>query len=185
MQKRRRTSTVVLAAIVLLTAGCTGTQPNARRPSSSSTSGVPATQACPITPPTSSTVPASVAKQVTDGVFGHGNLWLRAWWDNPQSLEQVRSKDLGDSKYPYQEKYPTWTLKDGTVTDTAGAPRVTVKAVNGHGRGTGTTGGYASAGLDDGTTANWWPTGVSFPTVGCWQVTESVSNETISYIVQI
>lgn len=170
---------------MLLSAGCTATQPPVRHPSPTTNAGAAVAEAWPVTPSARDDVHASTRRQWAYPVFGYGNLWVWAWWDNPQSLKHVRSKDPGDSPYPYQEKYPTWTLKDGKATDTSGASRVSVNALNRQGCGTGAVGGYATATLDDGAAVNWWPTGVSFSAAGCWQVTESVGGDTITYVVKI
>jgi hypothetical protein len=176
---------VGLSAAVLLMAGCTGTQSLARQPSSATTSAVPRAQVCPVTSPTRDQVPVSIATQWAEPVFGQGNLWVGAWWDIPQSLEQARSTVGGDSAYPYGEKYPTWTVKGGEVTNVGGAPRVSVKSLDGQSPGRGDSGGYATSSQNGGTTIHWWPTIVRFPATGCWQVTETVGEDSIVYVVKI
>lgn len=183
--KRKRAGLVGLSLAALLMAGCTATQSSAQHPSSATTSAVPLAQVCPVTPPTRDHVPVSIGPQWADPVFGRGNLWVGAWWKIPQSLEQARSKSGGDSAYPYSEKYPTWMVDGGEVTNAGGAPRVSVKSLDGQGHGRSDIGGYASASLDDGTSVHWWPTVVSFPATGCWQVIETVGEDSIVYVVKI
>jgi hypothetical protein len=183
--KWNRAGLVGLSAAALLMVGCAATQPSARHPSSSTTSAVPLSQVCPVTPPTRDGVPVSIGPQWAEPVFGYGNLWVGAWWEIPQSLEQVRSKALGDSAYPYVTKYPTWMVKGGVVTNDGGAPRVSVKSLDGQGHGRADIGGYASASRDDGTPMHWWPTVVGFAAKGCWQVTETVGEDSIVYVVKI
>lgn len=136
---------------------------------------------CRVTEPTRSGVPSDVAKQRYDNVFGDGRLWVGAWWANEDSLDQVRSKDLSDNGFPYSVKYPTWTVRDGKVSAVAGAPQVSVKRLDGPGHGGGSVGGYATS--TEG--FHWWPTGVGFSDTGCWQVTETVGGDSITYVVHI
>jgi hypothetical protein len=176
---------VGISAAALLLVGCTATQSSAQHPSSVTAPAAPLAQVCPVTSPTRDFVPGFIGPQWADPVSGHGNLWVGAWWKNPQSLEQARTKADGDSAYPYVQKYPTWAVRGGAVTNAGGAPRVSVKSLDGHGHGRGDTGGYTNASLDDGTSVHWWPTLVRFPTTGCWQVTETVGEDSIVYVVKI
>jgi hypothetical protein len=135
---------------------------------------------CRVTEPTRSGIPSEVAKQAFGNVFGNGRLWVGAWWTGGL-LDQVRSKDLADDQFPYTAKYATWTLQDGKVSAAAGAPQVSVKRLDAPGHGEGSFGGYAT------TTEgfHFWPTGVGFSDTGCWQVTETVGGDSVTYIVQI
>jgi hypothetical protein len=171
-------------AAVLLTAGCTTTPSSAPHSSSAATSTTPVAQACRVTPPTQSDIPSGIAAQQYGSVFNEGNLWVGAWWDDPASLKQARKKGLvGVQSYGY--KYPTWKVQDGKVTGAGGTPRISVKPLDGHGHGSGQVGGYASATMDDGTIARWWPTVTSFSRPGCWQVTETLGDDTLVYVVKI
>jgi hypothetical protein len=176
-----------VSSALLFTAGCTTAVLGGRgSPAASSPSAaVAATPAgCRVTEPTRSGAPSVVAKQAFGNVFGDGRLWVGAWWTGGL-LDQVRSKDLADDEFPYTVKYPTWTLRDGKVSATAGAPQVSVKRLDGPGHGEGSVGGYATA-AEGGTTAfHWWPTGVGFSDTGCWQVTETVGGDSITYVVRI
>jgi hypothetical protein len=178
---------VGVSSALLFTAGCTTTVLGGRgsATASSPSAAVTATPAgCRVTEPTRSGVPSEVAKQGFGNVFGHGRLWVGAWWTDGDRLDQVRSKDLADNEFPYGAKYPTWTVRDGKVSAVAGAPQVSVKRVDAPGHGEGSVGGYATAPQGD-TVLHWWPTGVGFSDTGCWQVTETVGGDSITYVVQI
>jgi hypothetical protein len=175
---------VGVSSALLFTAGCTATVLGGRgSPAASSPSAaVTATPAaCRVTEPTRSGVPSEVAKQRYGNVFGDGRLWVGAWWTDGGNLDQVRSKGLADDEFPYTDKYPTWTVRDGKVSAVAGAPQVTVKRLDGPGHGEGSVGGYATS--TEG--FHWWPTGVGFSDTGCWQVTETVGGDSVIYVVQI
>ena len=173
---------VGVSSALLFTAGCTTTVAGGHGSQAASPSAaVTATPAgCRATEPTRSGVPSEVAKQAFGNVFGDGRLWVGAWWTGGL-LDQVRSKDLADDQFPYTAKYPTWTLQDGKVSAVAGAPQVSVQRLDAPGHGEGSVGGYAT------TTEgfHWWPTGVGFSDTGCWQVTETVGGDSITYVVHI
>lgn len=173
---------------LLFTAGCTtadsggGGAPAA----ASSRSAVTATSAaCRVTEPTRSGVPTEVAAQGYGNVFGDGRLWVGAWWADADNLDQVRSKGLAEDGFPYREKYPTWTVDGGKVSAAAGAPQVSVRRLDAPAQGTGDVGGYASEPREDATVSHWWPTVVGFSDTGCWQVTETVRGDSITYVVHI
>jgi hypothetical protein len=176
---------VVGCAAVLLAAGCSTSEAGAGPSPRSSSPEAPSASvadSCAVTQPTRGDVPTPVSKQKPGKVFGHGGLWVSAWWADPVSLQQVRSKDLAADGYPFAEKYPTWTVRDGEITAASGAPRLTVKRLDGPGSGQGSVGGFATA-VEDG--AHWWPTGVAFSDSGCWRVTTSTDAGSITYIVKI
>lgn len=165
---------------VLLTAGCTGTGAGdglATRSSSSNAPTASAAESCPVTQPTGGDVPTGVSEQEPGNVFGHGGLWVAAWWTDPTAL--------GHAGMGGRHKYKTWTVRDGEVTRTSGSPRITVKRVDGPGHGQGNVGGFAMGRLRDGTAAYWWPTVVTFSGSGCWQVTETAGDDSITYTVKI
>ncbi|WP_338747871.1 hypothetical protein [Janibacter alittae] len=110
-------------------------------------------------------------------VFGQGALWVGAWWTDKPALKQAR--EIGGMKYP------SFTIREGNVTDELGPPRVQAERVDGKGEASGSTGGYAKAVDDAGKTFHWWPTAISFPSPGCWQVTETVGRTSITYVVWI
>lgn len=113
-------------------------------------------------------------------VFGQDGLWVAAWWTTG------KGQPSGRDGYLVGEKYATWTVRDGSVTSASGAPRVTVERVDGPGHGHGSVGGFATERLHGGTViAHWWPTVVDFSDHGCWQVTETTDDDSITYIVQI
>lgn len=186
--KRAHFARVAACSAFLFTAGCTTAtldDPGSPAPSSPSAAGTAPSATCHVTEPTRRGVPADVAKQWDGNVFGHGPLWVGAWWTDPDNLAQVRSKGLADDQYPYREKYPSWTVQHGKVSAEAGAPHVRVKRVNAPGQGDGSVGGYASDMQEDTTISHWWPTVVGFSDTGCWQVIETVGADSITYVVQI
>ena len=162
-----------VCSAALLTAGCTdGRQ--------SSASGTPSGGACPATRPTERAIPAGVSEQGYGPVFGEGSLWVGAWWAQRPMLEQLRAQR------PRAVKYPSFTVRDGQVTNALGPPRIRAERLDGTGEGSADTGGYATATQDgSGATLHWWPTVVTFPSAGCWRVTETVADTTISYVVRI
>jgi hypothetical protein len=182
---RRFVGLVGFGAVVLLMAGCTAPHSPAQPPSPTTTSAAPAARLCPVTPPTQDGIPVAItSQQYSAPVFNEGNLWVGAWWDDPQFIKQARKKGIvGSQSYGY--KYPTWKVLDGKVTGAGGTPRISVKSLDGHGRGSGQVGGYTNETMDDGTVAYWWPTVAGFSSPGCWQVTETLSDDTLVYAVEI
>ena len=179
---------MALCSASLITAACTTVAVRDRgslAPSSPSTAVTATQAACRVTEPTRAGVPADVTKQGYGNVFGHGRLWVGAWWTEADNLDQVRSKGLAADQYRYREKYPTWTVQDGKVSAAAGAPQVSVKRVDAPGYGEGEVGGYATAMREVTDVFHWWPTVVGFSDPGCWQVTETVGTDSITYVVQI
>lgn len=179
---------VVLCSALLVIAGCTtATSENRGAPASRSprAAGTATPATCSVTEPTRTGVPADVAEQGYGDVFGEGRLWVGAWWTDGENLDQVRSKGLADEEYPYREKYPTWTVQHGEVSAAAGAPQVSVTRVDTPGQGDGGVGGYGTARQDDTTVFHWWPTVVGFSENGCWRVTETVGEDSITYVVRI
>ncbi|GAA4188795.1 hypothetical protein GCM10022288_15600 [Gryllotalpicola kribbensis] len=129
-------------------------------------------------------MPAALASQRYGVVYGHGDLWVGAWWEDPDALAQARQKGVvGGDSFGY--KYPAWKVVDGQLTDAGGTPRVTVALLDGRGRGSAQAGDYTSERQDDGNAAQWWPTVVEFPSRGCWQVIESIGDDKLVYVVQI
>lgn len=94
-------------------------------------------------------------------------------------LKQIRTSR------PISVKYPLFTLRDGKVTESSGAPHTEANRLDGKGKASADTGGYATAQDDSGRTLHWWPTSVNFSSVGCWQVTETAGGTSITYIVKI
>lgn len=187
--KWERAGLAGLFAVVLFTAGCTATHPSAPHSAPTTTSAPSGAQACPVTEPTQGAVPAGIAVQKPGPVYNQGDLWVRAWWDNPEALAAAGKKMTGgiggDAKYPYGMKYPTWKVLAGKLTGEGSRPRISVKPLDGHGHGSGILGGYTNALQDDGNTAYWWPTVVGFTTHGCWQVTETQGGDSLAYIIKL
>lgn len=165
MSRSAAASLAALCTAVLLTGGCT-------------TSG--AAVPCSVTSPTDKAVPPGVSEESYGPVLGRGTLWVGAWWADQQVLDQVRAQR------PRLAKYPSFTVRDGEVTGVLGAPDVRVERLDARGQGSGSTGGYATA-IQDGTGAHihWWPTIVTFSSSGCWQVTETLADTRITYVVKV
>jgi hypothetical protein len=186
MMMGRRAGLVGAGIVALLLTGCTGGHHSASPSSPTATTTAPRARPCPVTAPTDDELPAAIATQNYDApVYHHGSLWVGAWWAVPESLTEARTADDSDATYPYRQKYPTWTVQNGAVTYRGGAPRLTVTQLGGDRRGSGSAGGYASETMDNGTVASWWPTVVGFPARGCWQVTETVGDDNLVYVVEI
>lgn len=71
------------------------------------------------------------------------------------------------------------------MTDQWGPPRVEGTRLDGEGEASGDAGGYATSMGDSGNTLNWWPTSVEFPSLGCWEITETVGDTSITYVVKL
>lgn len=174
---------------VFLAAGCTvasqgdDSSPRSSEPAKTTAPTSSAQKSCAVSQPTLNDVPAGISNQKPGNVFGHGGLWVSAWWTDPDNLDQVRARGLAVEGYPFREKYPSWTVRDGKVTSVGGGPRVTIERVDGPGHGQAGVGGFATSG--DVTGAQWWPTTVAFSVRGCWQVTEAAGDDSITYVVKI
>lgn len=171
-----------LCSAGLLTAGCRPDAASSGTVSPSPTPESSTADACPVTSPTEQAIPEGVREHRYGGgaVFGQGALWVGAWWADRSFLKQFREQR------PYVVKYPSFTIRDGEVTDALGPPLVRAERLDGIGGVSGTSGGYATATQDgSGRTLHWWPTVIHFSGAGCWQVTETVADTTITYVVQI
>lgn len=179
---RNRVGLLGGCALSLILAGCAASPspvPHAKE------SSAPTVTTCAVTAPTTDGIPPAIMSQQYPAVYNEGDLWVGAWWTDPASLKQARSAEDSDSRYPYGQKYPSWTVNDGEVTSVGGAPRVTVKRLDGNDHGSSSVGGLSSATLADGTVARWYPTVVRFTTHGCWQVTETVGVQSLAYVVKL
>ena len=137
----------------------------------------PVTDGCRVTLPTKEGIPKSVRQSVDGPVFGQGGLWMYAWWAEGPTLASVR-KENGI-------KYPSLTTHDGVVTDQFGPPRLQVIRLDGTGEASGDSGGFATDYDDLGRTRTWWPTAIDSSGAGCWQVTETVGDTSITYTAQL
>ncbi|MFI5659052.1 hypothetical protein [Streptomyces sp. NPDC051684] len=165
--------------MVLLAVGCstpTSSQPDppsssASRPDASSATNA----ACPDTAPVSSgSVPAAVHDfDKKSNWYGADGLWVA----QPRLLDHMDEHEEG-----YRTKYASITLDaQGRVTDQRGAPHIEVERLDRSGSARGSTGGFATANGD----RQWWPTVISFPGPGCWQVTESLGSTEVRFTVHV
>lgn len=171
---------------LVLAAGCGSTDTDSSSPAS--TSGE--SSDCQVSEAADTDAPEGVQDALDGldyGAFGKDELWVDAWWTDQEALDQVRSGELSDDsdEYPYQMKYPSYTVRDGAVVEEMGAPEVEVKRLDGHGDANAHTGGFATTTNDDGTELHWWPTVIEFSDHGCWQVTETVKDTSINYTLKL
>lgn len=171
---------------LVLAAGCGSTDTD----SSSQASAGGESSDCQITEPADTDAPEGVQDALDGldyGAFGKDALWVDAWWTDQETLDEARSGELSDDpdEYPYQMKYPSYTVRKGAVVDEMGAPEVEVERLDGDGEANADTGGFATATNDDGTDIHWWPTVIAFSDHGCWQVTETVKDTSISYTFEL
>lgn len=183
MVNRKRATAVTVCSGALLIAGCTSNQTTTEPEAATAATGTsaasmsPGKDDCPVTLPTEDGVPQGVGETFDGPVFGRGDLWVNAWWAEKPNLEFVRNND--------RVKYPSFTTEDGEITDRLGAPSVRVKQLGGDGESTGGAGGYANARNDSGEILNWWPTVIDFSGPGCWEVTQTIAQTSITYVVNI
>lgn len=181
MSKWKRATVACLSSAVLLTTACTTTETSAEPSPTTATMATKTPsqgpETCRVTPVTQAGVPEGILNSFDGPTFGQENLWVNAWWAEEPTLEFVREND--------RIKYPSFTTVEGQVTDELGPPLIQVQQLDGTGEGTGTTGGYATEIDDSGKTLNWWPTVIDFSGPGCWEVTQTVGQTSITYVVEI
>ena len=180
MQKKEPLLVAGLCSTVLLISGCTVSESSTEGPvtaASPTVASSPLAGGCRVTRPTKEGIPEGVREVVDGPVFGQGKLWVHAWWAEKPILTSVREEN--------EIKYPSFTLRNGEVTDQLGPPRLQIKRLDGAGEASGDTGGYATAQDDSGRILNWWPTGIDFSSSGCWQVTETVGGTSIIYTIRL
>lgn len=188
---------LVRAALVPVTCaaltGCShlGTDPAAGDSSPSATARAdsqprrpPASESCPVTAPTEAGHVPPVLTRLREGGQDHGGwygkrrLWVNVWWAPVSRVPKGRS-----GGYPI--KWGTFTLFDGKFTSRFGPPTVRAERLDGPGTVRGSTGGYAHASDASGSTHEFWPTGIEFPSRGCWMITESVGGTVVRFVVRV
>ena len=128
-------------------------------------------RACPLTVPNGKEPPASArdALPPVPPVFhGNGKLWVKLW---PFGVivarpNVVRSDGSIDIKLPWWRGVPGMLTITGTRLD-APAPRVRSHVPNGYGR------------------SGFQPSGVTFPTQGCWKVTGHVGRTRLKFVTLV
>lgn len=102
--------------------------------------------------------------------FGAHNLWVAA----PPVENSTRVK------------FGSVTLDDrGRFSDAAGPPTVVAERVDGSGSAEGGFGGYASADVGAESLFHFWPTGIDFPSAGCWLITETFQDTTLRFLMRV
>lgn len=185
MLRWERSIVAGLSAAVLLLAGCTSSGPRpqpSQPPFASPTQAAsavarPKTDTCLVTTPTEDGIPKGLSESLDGPVYGQGPLWVGAWWADEPTFKQARELR--------SIKYPLFTIENGKATDDLGPPRVEAIRLDGEGRAGGGTGGYARDPGNSGQSFDWWPTGIDFPSHGCWQVTQTAASTSITYVVRL
>lgn len=109
--------------------------------------------------------------------FGHDGLWIDvAWTRDPRAVSaggQAPGVVAG-------VKYATVTMHGGRFTEAGGPPTITARELGSGRTVRGETGGYAFT-----DSLRWWPTGIAFPTLGCWQVRTTWAGSSVRFRVPI
>jgi hypothetical protein len=132
----------------------------------------PAPFYCPVTLPNGMTPP----NEVSDPSYhGNGTIWTALW---PEGIVVFRPSGSGviNSDGSLRMKWPWWRSIEGPVIIgavrlDAPAPRMQTNVLRGPEDGYGTTGFH--------------PSGLLFPTPGCWEVTAKVQDATLSFVALV
>ena len=159
---------------LIVAAGCSGrhdgTQPDRARRGSPATA---AAATCPAPSPVpSARVPRILVTHVGgDDWYGSGPLWT-----------QGIGAGMIRQEHGFRLKYGSFTLDDqGAMSDRPGRPRLTVRQVDGPGTGRSSVGGYADATGRGNAPISFWPTVLTLPHSGCWQITESLPGTALRF----
>lgn len=108
---------------------------------------------------------------------GDKDLWVRT----PGASELI-TLDKG----AYRAKFASVTLNEqGEMSARNGPPQVTAVRVDGSGTARGSTGGYATASGEGGQEIRWWPTTITFPSAGHWEVKEVLAATTVRFTIHV
>jgi hypothetical protein len=173
----------LLLAVVTSIVSCTSCNGNAplasRSPASpartASSAQGPARQGCPVTKAVRhATPPASIDATGPKPVpyvydwFGNDALWVRL--PLLGNLPAMRDPALG----AWATKFPWWRIIPGALTITARR----LDGPTGHFSGNpGTVDSYGTAGFD--------PSYLVWPSLGCWQVTGTVANQSLTIVMHV
>lgn len=111
---------------------------------------------------------------------GLGDRWVGAddlWIELPAGAVSAGSTRL---------KYGTFTLDDrGRLSDAEGAPTLTAQRLDGTGSAKGDPPSYSSAAGPRDQTIHFWPTTITLPRSGCWQLTAKLKDTAVSFVVDL
>ena len=128
---------------------------------------------CPVTEP----VPDS---QVPAGLRDLGDRWVGAddlWIEPPPGAASPGTTRL---------KYGTFTLdKQGRMSDAGGTPTLTAHRLDGEGTAQGDEPHYSSASGPRDQVIHFWPTTITLPQAGCWQLTARLKDTTVAFVVDV
>lgn len=131
----------------------------------------PGDASCPVTTPTSpEEVPQVLRRASTSAWYGEDDLWV--------SLPSLPVTSGRDGTYPI--KYGSFTLRNGDFTPRYGPPDTQARRLDGRATVDAGFGGYAYT-----EEARFWPTGIEFPSPGCWVMTASLKDTEVRFIVRV
>jgi hypothetical protein len=165
---------LLLATPALILAGCLGgsdatdTQPVVEKKTSATAlaTSVPATKGtCPLTLPNGITPPDGKAAGMN---HGNGKIWTAMW---PHNVV-IATPDYIEADGSVGMKWPWWRGVKGKLKISGRrldgkAPPVTPYLPDGYGR------------------SGFQPSGISFPTEGCWEVTGAVGDAKLTFVTLI
>jgi hypothetical protein len=174
------TAKVVLATFILVLAGCSGggetrqvagdTTAATTRPTAAGSSSTPAASSeeiCPLTLPNRST-PPDARDWPADDSYGNGKLWTLFW---PLNLVIANDRFVEDDG-AIRMKWPWWRGVQGELRIEGRrldgkAPPLTAEIPPGYGQ------------------SGFQPSGIFFPTEGCWEVTGSVGAAKLTFVTVV
>ncbi len=180
MRRRRRAgygaAAVVVAAAVAaipLTRGLGAATDDTPRPAATTPSPIancPVTQAVP-----RGQVPKTL-RDLTGDWVGAGDLWVQP----PTGAVSPGSTRL---------KYYTFTLDEkGRMSDADGPPSLSARRLDGPGTATGDPqqpDSYASATGPHNSVIHFWPTTITLPSPGCWELTATLQSTRVRFVVHV
>lgn len=133
---------------------------------------------CSIASPDPADVPDVLRAMGSNGEWcGVKSLWVRT-----PAASEISSAGKG----AYRVKFASVTLNEqGEMSKHNGPPQVTAVRVDGSATARGSTGGYATASGDGGREIRWWPTTITFPSEGHWEVKEVLATTTVRFTLHV
>jgi hypothetical protein len=164
---------LVLAAAAVIAASCTaGPPPSAATHPGRSASHVPAVAGCPVTRPLPHASPLSLPPlpvPYIHGWYGNGALWIGV----PAGGVLPAERPYG-TPWPSEwgTKFPWWRIIPGQLT--VSARRLDGPSAGFHAE---IPSGYGPTGFN--------PSGLIWPSPGCWQVTGSVAGHSLTFVTRV
>jgi len=132
---------------------------------------LPAGASCPVTKTAVDYELPSVLRGTKGSWYGEGELWVA-----------IPTFVANSANGSYQLKHPWVTLDEqGEFTSDYGPPTVHAQRLDAGGNSDGFSGGYAATpkGFE------FWPTGIDFPSTGCWQIVGAYGESTVRFVVRV